>query len=53
MPLLSARVPVLKYTERVWGLDCDISIQPSGSLLKGRLIRLLQCHFPALSPLYR
>jgi DNA polymerase sigma len=50
---MGARVPVLKYTCALSGLDCDVSIQSSGALVKANFMALLNRHCPNLSPLYR
>lgn len=50
---MGARVPVLKYKCALSGLDCDISIQGSGALVKANFMAVLNQHCPALSPLYR
>lgn len=48
-----ARVPVLKYTCSLSGLDCDLSIQGSGALLKANFMYILNSHCQQLAPLYR
>jgi hypothetical protein len=50
---MGARVPVLKYTCSLSGLDCDVSIQSSGALVKANFMALLNRHCTNLSPLYR
>jgi DNA polymerase sigma len=51
--VMGARVPVLKYTCAMSGLDVDVSIQGTGALVKANFMALLNQHCPALSPLYR
>lgn len=51
--VMGARVPVLKYKCALSGLDCDISIQGSGALVKANFMRLINQHCRTLSPLYR
>lgn len=51
--MMGARVPVLKYTCALSGLDVDVSIQGTGALVKANFMALLYQHCPALSPLYR
>jgi hypothetical protein len=51
--ILGARVPVLKYRCSLSGIECDISIQGSGALLKANFMALLNAKFPLLAPLYR
>lgn len=46
-------MPVLKYKCALSGLDCDISIQGTGALVKANCMALLNQYCPALSPLYR
>lgn len=50
---MGARVPVLKYKCALSGLDCDVSVQGSGALVKANIIKIINQHCPALSPLYR
>jgi DNA polymerase sigma len=51
--VMGARVPVLKYKCALSGMDCDISIQGAGALVKARFMAVLNRHCPLLSPLYR
>lgn len=48
-----ARIPVLKYTCRLSGLDCDMSLQGTGALVKARFIYILNSGSRHLSALYR
>ncbi|KAF8064505.1 HESO1 [Scenedesmus sp. PABB004] len=52
--LWGARVPVLKYTCRLSGLEVDASLQETGALLKAGVLRAVaERACPALAPLYR
>ncbi|WIA19118.1 hypothetical protein OEZ85_003766 [Tetradesmus obliquus] len=47
-----ARVPVLKFTCSMSGLECDISLQDTGALVKAHMMGILNYHSSSLSPLY-